>query len=326
MTDYDQVVALHDHLAATLPPVGGVVNGAMVLQDRVFSQMSLDTMHAVLGPKTLGSANLDAVFTDPDMDFFIMTSSFAAVGGHAGQSNYAAANMYMNGLAAARRRNGLAASVLNIGVIYGMGFLHRERDALYDGLEREGYPPVSERDIHHMFVEAVVAGWPKAGQVYDITTGLSRFDAAEPTLHWHRDPRFSHFTKREDARAGGAGVAGGEAGVRKQSLAELVGEAGDKEALVGVLVQGFIARLGAQLRLGEGAVTREHSVVELGVDSLAAVEVRAWAWKALGQDVPVMKILGGATVGEICEEMAGGIMLAREVDAAGAEVVEAEEG
>ena len=328
VTDYDQVVAFHDHLAATLPPVGGVVNGAMVLQDRVFSQMSLDTMHAVLGPKTLGSANLDAVFTDPGMDFFIMTSSFAAVGGHAGQSNYAAANMYMNGLAAARRRNGLPASVLNIGVIYGMGFLHRERDALYDGLEREGYPPVSERDIHHMFVEAVVAGWPRDGQVYDITTGLSRFDAAEPTLHWHRDPRFSHFTKREDARAGGAGVAGGEAGVRKQSLAELVGEAGDKEALVGVLMQGFIARLRAQLRLGEGAVTREHSVVELGVDSLAAVEVRAWAWKALGQDVPVMKILGGATVGEICEEMAGGIMLAREVDAvhAGAGVVPAKEG
>ncbi len=326
VTDYDAVVAFHDHLAATLPAVGGVVNGAMVLRDRVFSQMSLDTMHAVLGPKTVGSANLDAVFTDPAMDFFIMTSSFAAVGGHAGQSNYAAANMYMNGLAAARRRNGLPGSVLNIGVIYGMGFLHRERDGLYDGLEREGYPPISERDIHHMFVEAIVAGWPREGQVYDITTGLSRFDAAEPTLHWHRDPRFSHFTKREDTRAGAGGVEG-EAGLRKQSLGELVQEANSREELVDVLVQGFIGRLRAQLRLGEGAVTREHSVVELGVDSLAAVEVRAWAWKALGQDVPVMKILGGATVGEICEDMAGGIMKAREVDAGtGGEAAPAKEG
>ena len=317
VTDYDQVVAFHAHLAATLPPVGGVVNGAMVLRDRVFSQMSLDTMHAVLGPKTLGSANLNAVFTDPAMEFFIMTSSFAAVGGHAGQSNYAAANMYMNGLAAARRRAGLPGSVLNIGVIYGMGFLHRERDGLYDGLEREGYPPISERDIHHMFVEAIVAGWPGDGQVYDITTGLSRFDAAEPTLHWHRDPRFSHFTKRTDSR-GGAGDADGDAGLRKQTLGELVQEAATKEALIDVLVQGFIGRLRAQLRLGEGAVTREHSVVELGVDSLAAVEVRAWAWKALGVDVPVMKILGGATVGEICGEMAGGILAAREVEGAGA--------
>lgn len=278
----------------------------MVLDDRVFSQMSLETLHRVMNPKTIGSKNLDIVFDSPDLDFFIMTSSFAAIGGHAGQSNYAAANMYMNGLAAHRRRRGLPGSVLNIGVIYGLGFLHREKDDLYEGLEREGYPPISERDIHHMFVEAIAAGKPDA-TVYDITTGLRRFFASAPTLHWHSDPRFSHFVRREEEDDAGAGDAG------QAQIKDLLAAAKTIAEVTDVLVEGFITRLQAQLHLPEGAVTREHTIAELGVDSLAAVEIRAWAWKSLGQDVAVLKILGGVMVGKLCEEIAGVVMKAREM-------------
>jgi acyl transferase domain-containing protein len=309
VTILDQVAAFKAKLAETLPPVGGVVNGAMVLEDRVFSQMSLDTLQRVMKPKTVGSRNLDLVFDSPDMDFFIMTSSFAAIGGHAGQSNYAAANMYMNGLAASRRRRGLPGSVLNIGVIYGLGFLHREKDDLYEGLEREGYPPISERDIHHMFVEAIVAGKPTPDQIYDITTGLRRFSPSDPKLPWHHDPRFSHFIHSgAETETDGAFTSGA---AKKQSLKQLMDAAATKEELVEVLVKGFVDRLVSQLQLEAGAVTGEHSIAELGVDSLAAVEIRSWAWKALGQDVAVMKILGGATVLKVCQDMAGAIMEAR---------------
>ncbi|KAK7949190.1 Reducing polyketide synthase BOA6 [Apiospora aurea] len=212
-TDLDSVRALKKRLLVSdAPPVAGLVNGAMVLDDRVFAQMeSAETWNRVLAPKVLGSANLDTVFGQDELDFFVMTSSFAAIGGHSGQANYAAANMYMNGLAARRRlRQGRAGSVLNIGVIYGLGLLQREKGELYAGLEREGYPPVSERDIHHMLLEAIVAGRPPHNEQgdggkgreqapFDITTGLKRFKwgNANP-LHWHLDPRFSHFTVNED--------------------------------------------------------------------------------------------------------------------------------
>jgi acyl transferase domain-containing protein len=323
VTILEQVEAFKTKLAETLPPVGGVVNGAMVLEDRVFSQMSLDTLQRVMKPKTVGSRNLDLVFDSPDIDFFIMTSSFAAIGGHAGQSNYAAANMYMNGLAAWRRRRGLPGSVLNIGVIYGLGFLHREKDDLYEGLEREGYPPISERDIHHMFVEAIVAGKPTPDQIYDITTGLRRFSPTNPKLPWHHDPRFSHFTHSGEETEAGDTLGGGGA-QNQQSLKQLLDGAATKEELVEVLVKGFVDRLESQLQLEAGAVTSEHSIAELGVDSLAAVEIRSWAWKALGQDVAVMKILGGATVLKVCQDMAGTIMESRKMQgesvAASAEV------
>ncbi|KAK4245506.1 polyketide synthase [Corynascus novoguineensis] len=329
VTSLQQVWSFKAKLAATLPPVGGVVNGAMVLEDRVFSQMSLDTFHRVMNPKTIGSSNLNKVFNAADMDFFIMTSSFAAIGGHAGQSNYAAANMYMNGLAASRRRRGLPGSVLNIGVIYGLGFLHREKDSLYQGLEREGYPPISERDIHHMFIEAIVAGRPpkteQEEQVYDITTGLRRFPTGNPTLHWHHDPRFGHFARRDDddadvesALSGTASSAGPTGAL---SLRQKLNAATTHTELVAVLLPAFVARLRSQLQLDadisdgdtvNGRVTADHSVVELGVDSLAALEVRAWAWKALGLDLAVMKLLSGTTIADLCREIAAEILEARE--------------
>jgi len=93
VTNVDAVALFKEKLAETMPPVAGIVNGAMVLEDKVFAQMTIDTLNRVMRPKTVGSKNLDIVFNGPDMEFFIMTSSFAAIGGHAGQSNYAAANM-----------------------------------------------------------------------------------------------------------------------------------------------------------------------------------------------------------------------------------------
>jgi hypothetical protein len=169
-----------------------------------------------------------------------------------------------------------------------------------------------------MFVEAIAAGrpLPDGGQIYDLTTGLRRFPAANPTLAWHHDPRFSHFTRRDDDDDASAVDAGSQ---KKRTLKELVDAAATESELVDVLVHGFIERLQSQLQLPPGNVTGEHSIVELGVDSLAAVELRSWAWKALGQDVAVMKILGGATVLEVGLEIAGAVMKVRgEREVAGA--------
>ncbi|KAI8310487.1 Reducing polyketide synthase BOA6 [Colletotrichum sp. SAR11_59] len=307
VTSIESVRAFKERLAAEMPPVAGVINGAMVLDDRVFAQMDENTWQRVMRPKTVGSSNLDEIFCDSDMEFFIMTSSFAAPGGHGGQSNYAAANMYMNGLAANRRLRGLPGSVLNIGVIYGLGLLHRERNDIYAFLEKDGYPPISERDIHHMFLEAIVTGRPVDGQIYDITTGLSRYSTANPDpLHWHRDPRFSHFTVEDDAAAA-------EEGEGKQSLKETLRGVvdGGVDAVAEVLMEGFARYLETVLGQSEGSVKGEHSVGELGMDSLVAVEVRGWFYKVVERDVSVMKILGSASVAKLCHEVSEGFVSER---------------
>ncbi|KAK4225226.1 hypothetical protein QBC38DRAFT_511223 [Podospora fimiseda] len=266
VVDIDRVKAFKEDLENTMPPVGGVVNGAMILEDKVFAEMSVDTWRRVMGPKTIGSYNLHENFQDKEMDFFIMTSSFAAVGGHEGQSNYAAANMYMNGLAAYRRKEKLVGSALNIGVIYGLGFLHREKDNLYEGLEREGYPPISERDIHHMFVEAIMAGKPVDGQVYDITTGLSRFQHDAPDLEWQFDPRFSHFFKAgQDEEE--------DLGVNRKTLKLQLDGAQTLDELTKVVEVAFLRMMTLKLGLEENELDGGRTLDEFGGDSMTVVHV-----------------------------------------------------
>ncbi|KAF2466642.1 beta-ketoacyl synthase domain-containing protein [Lindgomyces ingoldianus] len=300
VTDIVNVRRFKAKLSQSMPPVAGVVNGAMVLDDRVFAQMTLKTWNRVLHPKTIGSKNLDSVFSDPEMEFFIMTSSFAAIGGHPGQSNYAAANMYMNGLAANRRAHGVAGSVLNIGVIYGLGFLLREKQNLYAGLEREGYPPISERDLHHMFHEAILAGRPNVpDQPLDLTTGLSRYRADSPDLlFWQMDPRFCHFTKHNGTQDSA------EATKAQQSLKDQIANLESAPKIADVVSAFFVEKLETLLVLPGGSVSREQNMTDLGVDSLIVVELRNWFYKMIERDVPALKILGARSIHRLCLDIA----------------------
>jgi hypothetical protein len=194
----------------------------------------------------------------------------------------------MNGLAAQRRSRGLPGMAINIGVIYGLGFLHRESYHLYAGLEREGYPPISERDLHHMFLEAIVAGRP-GSQISDITTGLSRYRVHDPNpLHWHHDPRFSHHTVAETTQS--------REQIEEQTLTDLLEQTDSVAAALKVLLPSFQSHLESLLRLPQDSIGEDRSLNELGLDSLVAVDIRSWIWKTAGQDVAVMKILGATSI------------------------------
>jgi hybrid polyketide synthase/nonribosomal peptide synthetase ACE1 len=66
-----------------------------------------------------------------------MFSTLTSIGGNSGQSNYAAVDLYMSALSAQRRKHGLAASVLDIGVLYDLGYVNRvDGAAIYNDLRR----------------------------------------------------------------------------------------------------------------------------------------------------------------------------------------------
>lgn len=104
MTDEQALRAVHQRIVASLPPIAGVLNGAMVLRDVSVRNMAFDQVTDVVGPKVLGSIHLDRIFYKAQLDFFILLSSINCIIGNVGQANYAAANMGMCGLAAHRRK------------------------------------------------------------------------------------------------------------------------------------------------------------------------------------------------------------------------------
>ncbi len=91
-------------------PLRGIIHAAGVLQDRTIAQQDWDRFATALAPKVQGSWNLHLATRDMLLDFFVMFSSASSTMGNRGQSNYAAGNAFMNGLAHHRRALGLCAN------------------------------------------------------------------------------------------------------------------------------------------------------------------------------------------------------------------------
>ncbi|NGO73923.1 SDR family NAD(P)-dependent oxidoreductase, partial [Streptomyces boncukensis] len=103
-----------DALAAVLAdipghaPLTGVVHAAGVLDDGVFTALTQERLNTVLRAKATAAANLDELTRSADVGLFVLYSSASATFGTPGQANYAAANAFLDGLAARRRAEGLA--------------------------------------------------------------------------------------------------------------------------------------------------------------------------------------------------------------------------
>jgi hypothetical protein len=200
---------------------------------------------------------------------------------------------YMSGLAAQRRSLGLAASVLDIRVLYGIGYVNRIEGAeIYANLRRQGYLPISEHDLHDMFVEAVAASRHNSSGPAQISTGLNRWNpAAQTPLPWHKDARFSHHRTILDGESA-VQVSSGSS----ETLQGLLEACLDKASIVASLLKAFSAHLETMLHLTPGDLDPTVAIIDLGVDSLAAVDIRSWFLKEVGKDMPVLKVLGGASV------------------------------
>lgn len=54
--------------------------------------------------------------------------------------------------------------------------------------------------------------------------------------------------------------------------------------------------------MNDEVISEETPLIDLGVDSLVAVEIRTWFSTELGMDVAVLKILGGSSIRELIDD------------------------
>ncbi|WP_405812533.1 SDR family NAD(P)-dependent oxidoreductase [Streptomyces sp. NBC_01520] len=251
-------------LLASVPeahPLTAVVHAAGVLDDGLLTDLTAARTEAVMRPKTDAAWHLHELTGHLDLDAFVLFSSAAGTLGAAGQANYAAGNAFLDALAARRRAEGLPALSLGWGLWdTGDGMAAGLGEAEMRRLARDGILPLPADRALSLFDQALTTEGPlllpMRVQVTEGAPALVRALARTPA------------PARRAARAVEAAPEAAEPLSRRLAALGAV----DGRRLLVDLVCGHVADV-----LGHGsgsAVDPERPLGDLGVDSLAALELR----------------------------------------------------
>jgi polyketide synthase PksN len=92
----DSVKILVSHICKEYGKLDGIIHSAGINADNYIVNKVDTDYRSVLLPKVSGTSNLDLASKDQNLDFFVMFSSIASAMGNPGQSDYAAANGFMD--------------------------------------------------------------------------------------------------------------------------------------------------------------------------------------------------------------------------------------
>jgi acyl transferase domain-containing protein/acyl-CoA synthetase (AMP-forming)/AMP-acid ligase II/NAD(P)-dependent dehydrogenase (short-subunit alcohol dehydrogenase family)/acyl carrier protein len=92
---------------ASIPAIKGVIHTAGTLSDKLLISHTPESFAAVFPGKVQGAWNIHHLSKDWQLDFFVLFSSTVSLLGNLGQSNYGAANYFLNALACYRRERQL---------------------------------------------------------------------------------------------------------------------------------------------------------------------------------------------------------------------------
>jgi acyl transferase domain-containing protein/acyl carrier protein len=121
VSSFSQLFALFEEIKGSLPPLRGVIHAAGVLSDGLIQQQTFEQFQQVFEPKVAGAWNLHRLTQQMELDYFILYSSASAMIGSPGQSNYAAANAFLDSLAYYRKTKKLPALSISWGAFIDVG-------------------------------------------------------------------------------------------------------------------------------------------------------------------------------------------------------------
>jgi polyketide synthase 12 len=265
-------VADRDALAQVLAqidachPLSGVIHAAGVIDDTVITALTPQRVDTVLRAKVDAAWNLHELTRHMDLSAFVMFSSIAATVGAPGQANYAAANTFLDALAAHRRAAGLPAVSLAWGLWEQPSAMTAHLDAAdLSRMARSGLAAMGSQEALDLFDICLSAEQPHlipARLDLSALRSLSHLDAL-PAL-------FTNLIHATTRRHADNDLTAHSKTALAQRLHGLSTE--QQQTVLRDLVRSHIATvLGAPTTED---INPDHNFQDLGLDSLTAIELR----------------------------------------------------
>jgi len=255
--------------------IRGVFQGAGLLHDAAFENQTAETITKVIAPKLEGTLNLHECFKEIHLDFFVMHSSVASLLGNPGQSNYAAANSFLDSFAAYRRSIGMNGQSINWGALeVGMTNDH----VVQQKLARQGIHMIEKERILRYIVYAL-----ESNQITVCFADLN-WELVSKSLG-NQNVKYRGFITQSRGESHKPKV-----GSTPKDLAKLTIRS--KRSAVKQIVERIIS---------DQLVTdlSEHDEAELlsniGIDSLSASGIVNNIYEHLDVRIPLVKLLAGTT-------------------------------
>ncbi|KAI1269306.1 putative polyketide synthase [Xylariaceae sp. FL1019] len=314
-TDVDAAVAA---CVDTGCSIGGVIQAAMGLHAALFTRMTSEQWHTAIQPKWKGTWNLHESLQSHSLEFFLLTSSITGSVGTATETNYCAANSFLDGFANWRTALGKPTVSVGLGMISGVGYLHENPDveAL---LLRKGIQPLSESEFLQVIDLALSSktSEDKGGQTKDVAlahilTGLEPLKSRElikkgydVSLSVAQEPRaailgaalaadrdaakVAHHTESDESDSLTV-AAEWFSSVPKHAQAHLIHQA-TTESLSEAILHLVRKRFSSLIITPMEQIDDQKPLLRLGVDSMIASEFRTWFWTVFRVDVPFLDIM-----------------------------------
>nr|WCO03998.1 AjuE [Cystobacter sp.] len=274
-------------IRAELPPLRGILHGAVVLDDGVVLQQTPERFRTALAPKVDGAWNLHRLTRNEPLDFFVMLSSVVSVLGSPGQANYAAANSFLDTLVSERRARGLPGQSINWGpwAEVGLAAAQENRGARAASHGMSSIPPEAGAEA---FLRTLLGGTPRPVVMpFHLRRWIQSFPRAAAS------PLLAELVAEQGASAGA------QAGAFRAAL--LAAEPPARLSLLESHLREQIARV---LRLDPSRIDRQTPFNTLGLDSLMALALRNRLEESLGLTLSATVLWGYPTIAALAPHLA----------------------
>ncbi|PSN67767.1 lovastatin nonaketide synthase [Corynespora cassiicola Philippines] len=284
----EDVDALLQTKLTGLPPIRGVIHGAMILKDKLFDNMEVSDWTQVIESKVQGAWNFHHALKSTALDFFIVYSSSAAAIGGRGQTAYAAANSFLDAFAQYRRSLGLPGASLGPTAVSDAGFLFENADMWSDVQRNIGESYITEAEVLSL-LEATLDGTAQASCNNHIITGVD-ISPLNPQF-WATDAKYKHL--RLEAEATAALLNNGARSVSWNAALRAAESRSDAEKIV---CDGLVEKIAKTVGLELEEIDPTRNLSSYALDSLTAIDVRNFISREFESTMQVLELLASGTI------------------------------